>query len=103
MVGDPIGSQRVTASGIAYMTRVLVELAQELCQGKVLFTLEGGYSIKNMQQEVWAVLSELRGAPLAADHPDWLSPADLQRFRTSTAESAAIDQAKQWVNNWWPL
>lgn len=103
MAGDPIGSQRVTASGIAYMTRVLVELAEEICQGKVLCTLEGGYSMKNIQQGIWAVLSELRGAPLIADHPVWLTPPDLQRFRTSTAESAAIDQAKQWVHNRWPL
>ena len=49
------------------MTRFLVELAEELCQGKVLFTLEGWYTMKNMLQGIGAVLSELRGAPLAND------------------------------------
>ncbi len=97
MAGDPVGSQRVTATGIAYMTKVLLELAEELCQGNILFTLEGGYDGENMRNGFWAVLSELRGAPLAADHPAWLFPEDLQRFRSSRAESACIDQALQWV------
>ena len=79
------------------MTKVLLELAEELCQGKILFTLEGGYDGENMRNGFWAVLSELRGAPLAADHPVWLFPEDLQRFRASKAESACIDQALQWV------
>jgi acetoin utilization deacetylase AcuC-like enzyme len=65
MSGDLVGSQRVTATGIAYMTKVLLDLAEELCQGKILFTLEGGYDGENMRNGFWAVLSELRGAPLA--------------------------------------
>ena len=100
MVGDPIGSQRVTAAGIAYITRVLVELAEELCRGKVLFTLEGGYHLDNMYNGVFAVLSELRGTPLAPDHPVWLQPEVLPRLRASTAESACIDQAVQRARGW---
>jgi len=102
MAGDPIGLQRVTAAGIAYMTRVLVDLATELCQGKLLFTLEGGYSVENMHKGVLAVVSELRGAPLATDHPVWLSPGDLQRFRTARGESADIEQAVRWVKDCGP-
>ena len=103
MAGDPIGLQRVTATGIAYMTRVLVELATELCQGKVLMTLEGGYGRENMVNGVLAVLSELRGGPLAADHPAWLSAVACGRLRAAQAESADIDQAVRWAKNWWPL
>jgi len=103
MAGDPVGSMRVTTSGIAYMTRILVELAEELCQGKIVFALEGGYSQENMRNGVLAVLSELRGTSLAADHPVWLPAEDLQRFRATEARSAGIDQAVQWLSNRWPL
>jgi acetoin utilization deacetylase AcuC-like enzyme len=103
MAGDPIGLQRVSPAGIAYMTRVLVDLATELCQGKILLTLEGGYSLDNMHSGVLAVLSELFGGPLAVDHPVWLSACDLQRFHTATVESADIDQAVLSARNHWTL
>ena len=103
MTGDPVGSQRVTTAGIAYMTRVLVELAGEFCQGKVLFSLEGGYDLDNIRNGVWAVLSELCGASLATEHPVWLSPQDLQRFHVGQTASASVAQAVQWVKSSWSL
>lgn len=40
--GDPLGAMEVTAKGFAYMTRSMVKLAEEVCKGKLLVTLEGG-------------------------------------------------------------
>ena len=93
MAGDPLGSMRVTPAGIAYLTRSLVEVAVEVCRGRLLLTLEGGYSPENMNQGVMAVLSELCGEPLAADHPQWLPPADLHRLRTTRIQTPSIEQA----------
>ena len=91
MTGDPVGSQRVTTAGIAYMTRVLVELAEELCQGKMLFSLEGGYDLDNIRNGVWAVLSELCGASLwPLSIPVWLVTSG------SSAVSCRPDRFRQY-------
>ncbi len=63
-IDDPLGSMAVTPAGFAYMTRVLKELAAELCEGKLLLTLEGGYSLTGLQEGVLATLGELAETPL---------------------------------------
>ena len=37
---------KATIAGFAQMTRILKELAAELCQGRLVFTLEGGYNLR---------------------------------------------------------
>lgn len=103
MAGDPMGAMRVTPSGIAYMTRVLRELAAEVCQGKLLCVLEGGYNPDNIRTGVWAVLDELCGVQREHNLPGGLEPQTLQRFRCNLSTSADIDRALQWAGAWWPL
>ena len=85
------------------MTRVLLELAEELCDGKLLITLEGGYDLDNMRNGALAVLTELHGASLASDHPVYLQQKDSNRFRSTRVASASLDQAMHWVKNWWDI
>jgi len=59
--GDPLGAMHVTVDGFAYMTRLLRELADELCGGRLLLTLEGGYHLTGQRDGVLAVLAELVG------------------------------------------
>jgi len=101
MAGDPIGAMQVTPAGLAYMTRVLRELAAECCQGRLLFTLEGGYDLDNIQAGTRAVLSELYGAPLSASWPVALSIEDSDRFGATRVPAAALDQALLWTKKWW--
>ena len=103
MASDPLGSMQVTPAGVAYMTRVMLELAQELCDGKLLITLEGGYNLDNMRNGAMAVLTELHGERLASDHPVYLTQQDVERFRSTTVESASLAQAMHWVKNWWNI
>jgi acetoin utilization deacetylase AcuC-like enzyme len=63
-IDDPLGSMAVTPAGFAYMTRVLKKLAAELCGGKLLLTLEGGYSLTGLREGVLATLGELAETPL---------------------------------------
>ncbi len=102
MAGDPLGAMRLTATGIASMTRTLVELAAEVCDNRLLLVLEGGYDLDNVRSGSLAVLSELHGAPLAAEYPVYLPPADFDRLRASTAASVHIDRAIEEVRCWWP-
>jgi acetoin utilization deacetylase AcuC-like enzyme len=59
--GDPLGTMGVTTNGFAYMTRMLVDLAAEICNGRLLLALEGGYNLSGLRDGVTACLSELLG------------------------------------------
>lgn len=63
-LGDPLGAMVVTNPGFAYMTRVLKELAAEVCEGRLLLTLEGGYNLAGLRDGVLATLGELAATPL---------------------------------------
>ena len=50
---DPLGDMEVTPDfGIPVLTKILKKIANETCNGKILFTLEGGYNFKNLQEGV---------------------------------------------------
>ncbi len=71
---DPLGGMAVTESGFARITRMLLDIAQTQCGGKLLFVLEGGYNIKALTGSVKATIAELRGTQIyvgteADDHP----------------------------------
>ena len=43
---DGLASMRLTLDGYRYLTRVIQQLADELCGGKTVFFLEGGYNLR---------------------------------------------------------
>ncbi len=53
---DPLGGMEVTAEGFGNMASIIIQLARELCQGRVLFTLEGGYDLNGLASGVVEVL-----------------------------------------------
>ncbi len=59
---DPLGGMRVTPAGFAAMTRSIMRMGEECCEGKVVLTLEGGYDIQGQSDSVKAVLKELSGS-----------------------------------------
>lgn len=63
-LGDPLGAMAVSPAGFAYMTRVLKNLADEICGGRLLLSLEGGYNLAGLRDGVLASLGELAGTPL---------------------------------------
>lgn len=59
-----------SAHGFAAMTGVLRNLAEELCQGRLAFVLEGGYHLEALAEGVRTVLNVLAGGPV----PDVAEP-----------------------------
>jgi acetoin utilization deacetylase AcuC-like enzyme len=59
---DPLGGMEVTEKGFAKMTQVLMEIAKQTAQGRMVITLEGGYDISGQRRSVKAVLTELAQA-----------------------------------------
>ncbi|MCL4685534.1 histone deacetylase [Myxococcota bacterium] len=56
---DPLASMRVTRSGFEEMTRVVRAIAEDLCGGRIVFVLEGGYAPRGLQEGTGAVLDAL--------------------------------------------
>lgn len=46
--GDLLGGLDLTPAGYAQMTRIVKELADQVCKGRIVSTLEGGYSLKQL-------------------------------------------------------
>src|SRR5262249_28725997 len=69
---DPLAAMRVTKSGYAALTAIVRALADELSGGRMLFVLEGGYSLRGLREGVDAML-----AGLLADAPAPPAAADL--------------------------
>jgi acetoin utilization deacetylase AcuC-like enzyme len=54
---DDIGNMQLTLEGYYYITRVIQQLADELCGGRVVYCLEGGYNLKVLSCAVNATFS----------------------------------------------
>ncbi len=79
---DPLGGMSVTPKGFAGLTRSILEMARECCDGKVVFTLEGGYDLSGLRDSVKEVLKEMAG----------LSETNLEEM-ISKADRGALDHA----------
>ena len=58
---DSISYMQVTISGFARMVSIIKQLALELCQGRLVFTLEGGYHTSALAHSVKATFEVLLG------------------------------------------
>jgi acetoin utilization deacetylase AcuC-like enzyme len=58
---DYLAMMRVSVIGFAQMLVILKELAAELCQGRLVFTLEGGYNLQVVASSIKAVFDVLLG------------------------------------------
>ena len=86
--GDPLGGMGVSPDGFASMALLLKEAAEEVCQGRLAFTLEGGYHVEGQALSISRVLEALAeagptGWELAASNPP--EPAVIDRVRKAQA------------------
>ncbi|MFQ6612018.1 MAG: histone deacetylase [Fidelibacterota bacterium] len=56
---DPVGGMQVSSAGFQLMTRSLVQLGRECCEGRILSILEGGYHLKSLAESVELHITEL--------------------------------------------
>jgi acetoin utilization deacetylase AcuC-like enzyme len=60
---DLLGSLQMTEEGFAKVTRLVKEIAQECCQGRLVSVLEGGYNLKALARSVEAHIRALQEPP----------------------------------------
>ena len=60
---DELALMQVSVSGFAQMVKIIQELTDELCSGRLVFTLEGGYTLNALAASVKATFDVLLGNP----------------------------------------
>lgn len=84
---DPLTALGLTTTGYYHLSQKLVETAGELCNGKIVFVLEGGYDSGVLAGCVGAVFSALTGESYEPiDYPSKFSEPEIrnriEQFRT---------------------
>ncbi len=60
---DPLSNLNLTSDGFRRLTEVVVNLAEECCEGRVVSVLEGGYNLKAFSESVASHLAALIEGP----------------------------------------
>ena len=63
-IDDPIGGLGVTTKGFYNISNTIMKFAAEVCNGKIISSLEGGYNLKAQAESVEAHLLALQGKVL---------------------------------------
>ncbi|GAB4509035.1 MAG: histone deacetylase [Anaerolineae bacterium] len=64
---DPLASMRLSLTGYAHITRELIRMAQELCSGKIVFVMEGGYDLTALAHGMRNIAHALLGDDEVSD------------------------------------
>jgi acetoin utilization deacetylase AcuC-like enzyme len=96
---DLLGSMKVTPRGFTYLTRILMNIADACCNGRLAITLEGGYHVGGQAESVKAVLKELRDETHVSDE-------DLHRIESEAEErfhpvEALIKRVLNQISPYW--
>lgn len=64
---DPLAMAGLSLTGYAHIARALVEMANEMCDGRILFVLEGGYQIDALSYGILNTFYALLGQDQVQD------------------------------------
>jgi acetoin utilization deacetylase AcuC-like enzyme len=64
---DPLAMAGLSLTGYGQLAQMLVQLADELCQGRILFVLEGGYKLDVLTLGIANVFQALNGRDVIYD------------------------------------
>ena len=85
---DPLANMRLTLAGYDWMVRELLALAQDFCDGRVVFALEGGYQLEVLAHGVQNLAHRLLGEESYSD------PFDNSSLRTRSDSQDVIDRVR---------
>ncbi|UCC65964.1 MAG: histone deacetylase [Deltaproteobacteria bacterium] len=58
---DPLGGMDVTEEGFARLTDIIMDIAQIVCEGRFVITLEGGYDVEGQARSIREVIRTMAG------------------------------------------
>jgi acetoin utilization deacetylase AcuC-like enzyme len=102
-INDGISAMRLTGNGFAYMTRVLVDLAEDICEGRLFLSLEGGYNFSGMEEGVFAVLGELAGIAEENGLDFGRDETIISTLAEENGLHPAIEMAREVAKKYWKM
>lgn len=87
---DPLAAMEVTLTGFARMAEVLLGLAEEVCRGRIVFVLEGGYDLDALAYGVANTLFLLSGQKERVADPLGRGPMAVRRVSHLIEELCAM-------------
>ena len=100
---DPLGRMAVSSTGFRSMAIALVDVASEVCGGRLVALHEGGYSEGYSPVCTWAIIEELAGVHSGLEDPysAWLGAADASI--SIGAAGGYIDEVVAQHRGRWPV
>ncbi len=86
---DPLANMRLTLAGYDWMVREVLGLAQDICDGRVVFALEGGYQLEVLAHGVQNLAHRLLGEERFSD------PFDNSSLRTRSDSQDVIERIRR--------
>ena len=89
---DPLARMMLSADGYAYMARTIRDLADEICEGRLVCLHEGGYSEEYVPFCTHAIIEEISGVKTDVEDPFIYAMA-------GTGYDQLQDYQRDWVDN----
>ncbi len=86
---DPLANMRLTLGGYVDITRELLAMAQEMCDGRIVFVLEGGYQLDVLAHGLHNLAQQLLGDDGFSD------PFDNRNLKTRQDVASVIDRIRR--------
>ncbi len=90
-IDDAMGGMNVTAEGFARLTEIVINLSEQLCDGKLIFVLEGGYNLNGLWECTNKVFETLLN----------YNKTDSNNLTESTKADSTIDEIKKSYSQFW--
>lgn len=101
---DPLAQTMLTMAGFRTISALMLDLAGEVCEGRLLMLQEGGYSLAYVPYCTTAVVEALVGVDLGiVDLYAGSSEVDRSMTILTQESQDALAAAKKWHGAWWKI
>src|SRR6266702_10041 len=101
---DPLAQMMVTQAGFRKMSELMLGLAEDVCEGRLVMLQEGGYSAAYVPYCTVAAIEPLLGVDLGIIDLN-AGTAEFERCETILTKETLdlLNVARRWHKNWWKI
>jgi acetoin utilization deacetylase AcuC-like enzyme len=101
---DPLAQMMMTMSGFRKISSLMCQLAETICDGRLVMLQEGGYSLAYVPYCTAAAVEPLLGVDLGIVDL-YAGSSEVERCETILTRETleALAEARSWHKNWWAL
>ena len=101
---DPLAQMMLSMEGFHQISERMVELAEEVCEGRLVMLQEGGYSAAYVPYCTVAAVEPLLGVDLGITDL-YATSSELERCKTILTDETlkAVKEARRWHRQWWKI